>query len=109
MEINNVGYKFTHKKGFFINRPNGSGDYVILFLRTGAVFTLGGCDVEAFPNSFILYKKGTPQFFRANSDSFVNDWIHFDLEENEENNGADYLKRTALCHKAVGKILRNCD
>ena len=85
MEINNVGYKFTHKKGFFINRPNGSGDYVILFLRTGAVFTLGGCDVEAFPNSFILYKKGTPQFFRANSDSFVNDWIHFDLDENEEN------------------------
>ena len=84
MEINNVGYKFTHKKGFFISRPNGSGDYVILFLRTGAVFTLDGSDIESVPNSFILYKKGTPQFFRANGDLFVNDWIHFDLEKEEE-------------------------
>ena len=84
MKINNVGYKFVHEKNFYINRPNGSGDYAILFLRTGAVFTLQGQEVEASPQSFILYKKGTPQFFRANADQFINDWIHFDLSPEEE-------------------------
>ncbi len=84
MEINNVGYKFTHGTNFCINRPKGSGDYAILFLRTGAFFTIDGRETEAVPQSFIMYKKGTPQFFRANGDVFINDWLHFDLTPSEE-------------------------
>lgn len=85
MEINNVGYKFVHGGKFSINRPRGSGDYAILFLRTEAIFTLRGADIQADAQSFILYKKGTPQFFRANGESFVNDWVHFSLDGEEEN------------------------
>ena len=84
MNINNVGYKFTHGKDFRINRPGGSGDYAILFLRTSAIFTLGGVDTEAEAGAFILYKKGTPQFFGAKEEKFINDWIHFELDEAEE-------------------------
>lgn len=83
MNINNVGYRFTHGNSFRISRPKGSGDYLLLFLRTGAVFTLAGGEVETPPRSFILYRKGTPQFYRASGEQFVNDWLHFDLTPEE--------------------------
>ena len=84
MTINNAGYKFTHANSFRVDRPYGSGDYIILFLRTGAVFTLGGMETEVDPQSFILYRKGTPQIYRANETFFINDWLHFDLTAAEE-------------------------
>ena len=83
MKINNVGYHFVHPRNFCINRPHGSGDSCLLFLRSGAVFAVGGKEIEVQPRSFIFYKKGTPQHFRANGERFSNDWLHLDLTEEE--------------------------
>ena len=81
MKINRIGYCFTHEKTLRRNRPTGTGDYAILFLRTGAIFKIDNKEITATPHSFILYKKGTPQIFRACEESFVNDWFHFDITE----------------------------
>lgn len=79
MQINNIGYHHFHDADFKIERPNGSGDYLLLLFETPAVFILNGKEVAAAPNSFILYKKGTPQFYHADGAKFSNDWIHFDM------------------------------
>lgn len=79
LHINNIGYNHCHDADFKICRPTGSGDYLLLLLKTPAVFTFRGTDSVARPNSFILYKKGTPQFYQACDISFANDWFHFDM------------------------------
>ncbi len=89
VQINNVGYNFTHGSDFEVNRPNGSEDYIVILLRTNAEFVFGERHIQASPGSVILYNKGTPQHFRAVDDIFANDWIHFDMsaEEVEEIRG----------------------
>lgn len=83
MKIDNIGYNHIHNADFIIQRPSGSGDNLLLLLKTPAIFTLGGEDVVTEKNSFILFKKGTPQFYRAYDTQFANDWFHFELSDEE--------------------------
>lgn len=83
MNIVNIGYNHCHDADLNIYRPNGSGDYLLLILKTSAIFNFGGKDTVTQPNSFILFKKGTPQLYRANYGTFANDWFHFTMDEND--------------------------
>jgi len=56
LHINNIGYNHTHDADFEIQRPCGSGDYLLLLLKTPAIFTLGGKDIITEPDSFILFR-----------------------------------------------------
>lgn len=85
MVIHNVGYNHTHDADFFIDRPEGSGDYLLLLLKTEALFVLQGKEVLVPANSVMLYRKGTPQQYRCcRGQIFSNDWVHFLFEGNEE-------------------------
>ena len=84
MTIHNLGYHFQHPSNFKIHRPHGSGDYVLLVLPTKSFFILGQETIYAEANSLMIYRKGTPQFFGATDEIFINHWIHFDLTEEEE-------------------------
>lgn len=91
MIINNVGYNHCHDADFFIDRPTGSGDCLLLLLKTDAIFTLNGKDVPVAKNTFFLYRKGTPQYYRCVPQHvFANDWIHFDFEGDEEKQFLSY-------------------
>ncbi len=97
MIINNVGYNHCHDADFFIDRPLGSGDNLLLILRTDAIFTIDGVDILVPANSFFMYKKGRPQYYRCvPSHVFANDWIHFDFEDNEE----DYFLSLGLKYES---------
>ncbi len=85
MILHNVGYDHQHDSDFFIERPEGSGDCLMLILKTDAIFTLGGTDVFVPANSFFLYPEGMPQYYRClTGKPFMNDWLHFAFEEGEE-------------------------
>lgn len=83
MQINNIGYNHCHDADFQIQRATGSGDYLLLLLKTPAVFTLIGADLLTAADSFMLYRKGTPQLYRAYGAQFANDWFHFSLSDAE--------------------------
>ncbi len=83
MRIVKCGYRYRHSSTFEINRPTGSGDYIFLILQSPAYFILNGKRVETKGCSAIFYKKGTPQIYGALDGDFVNDWIHFELDEGE--------------------------
>ena len=85
MKITNVGYNYRHPSNFCVNRPFGSGDYVLLIIKTDAFFCLGGQKTVVPPGSAIIFKKGTPQFYGAVNNEYINDWIHFDIDESDEN------------------------
>ncbi|NMO95140.1 helix-turn-helix transcriptional regulator [Paenibacillus lemnae] len=80
MHIVNIGYNHSHHADFHIHRPQGSGDYLLLLLKSSAVFTLHGDDYTAEKDSFILFNEHTPQFYRAEGGPFSNDWFHFELQ-----------------------------
>lgn len=85
MIINNIGYNHCHDADFIIDRPNGSGDNLLLLLKTSAVFTIDGKDIIVPENSFFIFRKDRPQFYRCLPQNvFANDWIHFLFEEDEE-------------------------
>lgn len=85
MIINNIGYNHCHDADFIIDRPDGSGDNLLLLIKTDAIFNIDGVDIVIPKNSFFLYRKGTPQHYRCMPQStFSNDWIHFLFEEGEE-------------------------
>lgn len=84
MKIVNVGYHFIHPANFVINRPHGSGDYVLLIVRTEAYFILAGKKQVTPPNSIIFFKVGTPQLYGAVGEKFANDWLHIEMSESEE-------------------------
>ena len=83
MKINNAGYNFVHGSDFLLSRPNGSGDSIILLVKTAAYFTFNGVEMLSPPNSVVLFKQGTPQSYRAAEETYINDWIHFDLDEED--------------------------
>lgn len=85
MIINNAGYDHCHDADFYIYRPDGSGDNLLLLLKTDTIFTVDGKDIIAPSGSVFLYPKGRPQFYRClKGQVFANDWIHFDYESEQE-------------------------
>ena len=83
MNINNIGYEHCHNADFRIERPQGSEDYLFLLLKTAAIFTFNGEDIITEKNSFILFEKDTPQFYRAYGAAFSNDWFHFSISDDD--------------------------
>ncbi|SEK89676.1 helix-turn-helix domain-containing protein [Ruminococcus albus] len=84
MRITNVGCNHWHDADFFIDRPEGSGDLLLLLLKTSAVFVTEKGEHTAEAGSFMLYKLGTPQCYRADGGRYGNDWFHFLPESIED-------------------------
>ncbi|MBE5760097.1 MAG: helix-turn-helix transcriptional regulator [Clostridiales bacterium] len=81
MKIVNVGSAYRHPPEFMINRPYGSGDYLLVVLRSRAFFHLEGKKREAMPGQAVLFRKDTPQLYGGLGEDFINDWIHFEADE----------------------------
>ncbi len=76
-EMRKVGYHFVHEHGVNINRPNGTGDYLFLYLKSNvAVYTVDG-EIEVKEPSFIILEEGFPQRYYDYEGPFINDWMHF--------------------------------
>lgn len=82
----NAGYvvwNCPEKPEWRLERPNGSGDYVVVLLKTPAFFVLFGEYTEVSAGTLIVYKKGTPQLYGALGRDFLNDAFHFTASEEE--------------------------
>ena len=107
MKINTIGINYTHSGQFSINRPCGSGDYLLLNMKTPAILSLNGKEVITEKNSVIIYKKGSPQIYRAKEVTYANDYIHFDI--NGENDIGNLPFDTVLSlpsNKEISKLIK---
>lgn len=84
MKLHSIGMDFTHDKDFEIDRPNGSGDDLLLIFKTPAVVETKDAQINVFPDSALLYRVGEPQHYKACADSFTNHWIHMDCGESDK-------------------------
>lgn len=91
IKVADMGYQFVNVGGYEANRPNGSGDYLFLFLRCPTEIFLEG-EYRLIPTgSYIIFKKGSPQIYRKWDAHFINDWIHFDFDHYD-----DYFETLAI-------------
>ena len=101
MYIKSMGVNFIHSKDFITNRPNGTNEYILLLIRSKAIFKINGETIYANPNSVIVYKKGTPHLFCADNDIYINDWICFDFNDKSEEK---IFKETGICFNTVYEV-----
>lgn len=83
MELYNSGYDWRHGTDFKIERPNGSGDYALMIVRSPAYMIINNIMHHTRENSVVVLRKNTPIIYGAEGVEFVNDWIHFDANEQD--------------------------
>ena len=80
--IHRMGCGCSHDQSFVFDRPRGYDGYLMLFVKTKAEFVINGKACRVEPNTFIIYDRFTPQYYKACEGEYVNDWIQFDSSEN---------------------------
>ena len=80
MLLHALGMDYRHDSDFFINRPQGSGDDLIIIFKTPAAVCLNGIDTEVKADTAVVYSKGTPQIYGACGTEYANHWVHFDMQ-----------------------------
>ena len=57
IKIKLIGYHFQNCPGFCVERPTGSGDYLLLYLRRPTEIMKDGHYIKVPENTFILYER----------------------------------------------------
>lgn len=83
MKVIRSGYDYREESCFHVERPFGIGIYVLLIIRSPACINLNDQTHYLKGNNVIVYRKGSAQYFAAHNTEFVNDWVAFDLEEED--------------------------
>lgn len=83
MKVNICGYNYRHDDNFYVERPKGGRDYMLLIMRSPGRIVLNGCTHYVEKNAVILYRKGTPQYFGAHNAEYINDWVSFELDDDD--------------------------
>jgi len=81
--IINCGYDSSHRTQLDIHRPEGSGNYTLLFIKSDAFFEKNGIYLDIVPNTVILYGKDDYVHYGCREPHFNDDWIHFDITEED--------------------------
>ncbi|MGN0648503.1 MAG: helix-turn-helix domain-containing protein [Oscillospiraceae bacterium] len=79
--IDRMGCGSRHDGDFVFDRSMGYDGYLVLFVKTKAIFVINGQQIETEPETFIIYDKHTPQWYRACEECYINDWIQFSCTE----------------------------
>ncbi len=83
MKVIQSGYNYRQNVAYMAERAEGLADYLLLIIRSPAHLKISEQDYYVKGNAVILYAKGTPQYFAAHEADFVNDWVQFDMNEED--------------------------
>lgn len=99
MKLHAMGIDYRHSEDFSIERPDGSGDNLLLIFKTQAQVRIESEYMTYPADSAILYTADNPQFYRAAGKEFVNHWVHFDAGDSKS-----FLDRIRLPVNTVFRI-----
>lgn len=81
MKLGTIGYNYSHGPDFVMDRPNGPGCWLMLIIKTPALFVLNGISFSVKENSFVIISPDTPCRYCASGDTYTDDWIYFSADE----------------------------
>ena len=79
IDIELVQLNATHESDFVYGLK--ADFWLLLFVKTPALFHLPTGDVATQPNSAILYPPNSFAYYQANGDSYINDYVRFHTDE----------------------------
>ncbi|MGN1090761.1 MAG: helix-turn-helix transcriptional regulator [Huintestinicola sp.] len=83
MKLHSLGISYRHDRNFGINRPNGSGDDLLLIFKSDAFVISDGCRIELPSDSAVLFPEGCPQIYGARGTEYENHWVHFECNKTD--------------------------
>lgn len=95
------GYETRHPSTYQMSRPNGLPNYVLLIIRSYGEYQLGGSFFTANPGDALLISPGIPYHYGNPQGDYVDDWLHFSIEESSLKEQLDLLSNAAF---SVGNI-----
>lgn len=83
MSANVVGgfYKKDEEEGFCFSHPHVSTKYTFLHFYCPVILNLKGINVQTEGDACIIFKSGTPQFYKAVKGELLYDYIKFEADE----------------------------
>ncbi len=81
MNIGSLGYNYSHDSNFVMERPDGTGCYLMLLIKEPSLFVINGKEIEVKKNSFVTFTPETPYSYRGDKGAYADDWIYFTLDE----------------------------
>lgn len=83
MRVSNCGYDFRHDMNYTAERPAGTEGHILMVIRSPARIVLRGQVHYTKGNCVVLYHMDSPQFYYALNTEFVNDWVRFNINDEE--------------------------
>ena len=83
-KLNAIGIDIRHVGDFTIDRPNGSGDYLLVIFKTNARLVINGKEQTVPPDSAIIYGKEEKQLYGTICGNYVNHFLHFDTDSTDD-------------------------
>lgn len=78
-----AGYHHIHDENFVTDRPDGSGDWLLLIVKTPAVFYIDGKEIHTKAGTFIIFPLHAPLHYTADGGEYTDDWLHFFPDEED--------------------------
>ena len=76
-KVINLKYMGSEKKGFVLDRPNGTEDYLFLHFRTPVNILQGDKIIPVKGGTCLITTPGQPHWFESPDCDLVHDWVHF--------------------------------
>ena len=83
IKITRMGYNYSHPNGINVNRPTGSGDFLLLCIKTSSIIESDGVVYECTAPCFVIFEKSHEQCYRHIDLPYTNDWIHFESQDED--------------------------
>lgn len=84
LNVGSIGYNHSHGKDFVQDFPQGVGCYLLLLVKTPAIFELNLKKLEVQANSFIIISPQTKCKYYPVFEAYTDDWMFFGFDESEK-------------------------
>ncbi len=88
------GCNTRHPSSFLMNRPAGMDNYVLLIIKSPAVYKINGITYDVAPDSGIILSKNTGYSYGNPNGEYIDDWLHFTADDESIFNDADVKTNT---------------
>lgn len=82
-KILRMGIGAQHPSTYKVDRPDGYDHYLLLLVKSQAIFRFNNESIHIPSNTLVLYDRKYPHQYNAYEGPYKNDWIHFECIEPE--------------------------
>lgn len=83
MQLKAIGVNELHDGDYSVDRTNHFGTYLLLMLKTPAMFNFDGEWMEMPETMAVLYAPQSIQKYKALGKTYIDDWLHIEADECE--------------------------